>query len=310
MHSYFSVIIPLYNKEIYIAETVQSVLNQSFENFELIIVDDGSTDKSLEIVRSYKDDRIKIYSQENKGAGAARNYGAELAKADYIAFLDADDLWNTNHLKTLKESIELFPDAGLYCNNYNINYNGKYIASAKIRVKTQKPTIIKDYFKASEYDSLAWTSAVAIPKSIYFALGGLNSDLKTGEDLDLWIRLALNYKVVFNPKPTMIYNKYIEDSLSKKNLVESRLLFFTLQKKLESKHKSLKRYLDQKRYIMALRAKLKGDTKTFKQLSEAIELDNLNFMQNIVLHTPKIGLHVLYSLKQLGKKLNRNFKQF
>ncbi|MBT8325048.1 MAG: glycosyltransferase family 2 protein [Winogradskyella sp.] len=302
MQPFISVIIPLYNKAPYISETVSSVLSQSLENYELIIIDDGSTDDSVEKVKQFNDDRIKIYQQNNKGVAAARNKGVDLAKAEYIAFLDADDYWDSTHLETLKTSITKFPDAGLFCNNYKINYNGTFATASKINVNTIKPILIEDYFKASKYDSLAWTSAVAIPKLVFLNIGGFNSDLKTGEDLDLWIRLALNYKVVFNPKSTMIYNKHVENSLSKNNLVESRLHFFELHKQNESHNSSLKTYLDKKRYEMALRAKLRDDDKTFTRLKQDIYITNLNTMQKLALNTPRMILQLLYNIKQMGKK--------
>ena len=91
MTPYFSVIIPLYNKEKYITDTLNSALNQSFQDFEVIIVDDGSTDESLEVVSRFQDPRIKIYKQENQGASVARNYGISQSQSDLIALLDADD---------------------------------------------------------------------------------------------------------------------------------------------------------------------------------------------------------------------------
>ena len=97
MKPFFSVIIPLYNKEKYIEKTIKSVLNQLFNDFEIIIVDDGSSDKSLNIVSEFNSPKIKIIKQSNKGAGAARNLGIYHAKADYIALLDADDPHANNH---------------------------------------------------------------------------------------------------------------------------------------------------------------------------------------------------------------------
>lgn len=96
-----SIIIPLYNAEKYIPETIQSVLNQTYKNWELIIVDDGSTDNSANIVKSYidEDTRIKYYHKKNTGVSETRNQGIKLAKGDYIAFLDADDVWEKNNLE-------------------------------------------------------------------------------------------------------------------------------------------------------------------------------------------------------------------
>ena len=108
--SLVSVIIPLYNKARYIKRAVQSVLNQTFENFELIIVDDGSTDESLEIVRGITDDRLRVIQQANAGPGAARNRGMDESSGEFLAFLDADDEWTPHFLErtvlVLKEQPE------------------------------------------------------------------------------------------------------------------------------------------------------------------------------------------------------------
>ena len=89
----FSVVIPLYNKEQYICRAVDSVLNQTYEQFELIVVDDGSTDRSAELVENIKDDRVRVIRQDNQGEGPARNSGVLAASNHWVAFLDADDAW-------------------------------------------------------------------------------------------------------------------------------------------------------------------------------------------------------------------------
>lgn len=101
----FSIIIPLYNKADYIAETLKSVLNQTYCDYEVIVVNDSSTDNSLEVASSFQDERIHIYTKENEGVSAARNYGIMHAKYDYIAFLDADDIWESDYLECQKKLI-------------------------------------------------------------------------------------------------------------------------------------------------------------------------------------------------------------
>ena len=105
----FSIVIPLYNKESYIEKTLKSVLNQTFTHYEIIVINDGSTDDSEATVLEFNDKRIQLYNQKNQGAAVARNLGIEKAKYNYIAFLDADDLWMENHLETLKTLIQDFP---------------------------------------------------------------------------------------------------------------------------------------------------------------------------------------------------------
>ena len=104
----FSVIIPIYNKEKDVETTIKSVLNQTYIDYEIILVDDGSTDNSLNIVNAIEDDRIQIFTKQNEGVSKTRNYGITKAKAEYIAFLDADDYWYPNHLEILHNLIKKF----------------------------------------------------------------------------------------------------------------------------------------------------------------------------------------------------------
>ncbi|MBT8256619.1 MAG: glycosyltransferase family 2 protein, partial [Bacteroidia bacterium] len=97
----FSVVIPLYNKEAFISTTIRSVLDQSFQDFELLVIDDGSTDDSHKIVQEFNDSRIRLKSIKNSGVSVARNFGVEKSKYDWIAFLDADDYWTSGFLETL-----------------------------------------------------------------------------------------------------------------------------------------------------------------------------------------------------------------
>lgn len=119
---FFSVIIPLYNKIKYVKETVLSVQNQTYRNYEILIIDDGSTDGSYELVcnLSKLDDKIKVFRQKNSGVSCARNKGIENASGEYICFLDADDLWHDNYLETINKAIALFPDTPLLCSGYDV----------------------------------------------------------------------------------------------------------------------------------------------------------------------------------------------
>ena len=119
----FSVVIPLYNKADYINKSIESVLNQSFVDFELIVVDDGSTDTSAEIAQSFLTDDHKLIRQQNTGVSAARNTGVANARHELIAFLDADDWWEPDFLQEMKFLIESHPEAGLYSSNfYTVSY--------------------------------------------------------------------------------------------------------------------------------------------------------------------------------------------
>jgi glycosyltransferase involved in cell wall biosynthesis len=289
--TYFSVVIPLYNKEDFIKDTIKSVLNQTFKDFELIIVDDGSTDESFQIVSRIKDKRINLIKQENKGVSIARNVGVEYAKSKYIALLDADDLWYENHLYELKKQIVLFPEAGLYCNNYEVFYNKNVSRKATFNFQHgANCLIIKDFFKASIINSVAWTSAVGFSKQKFISIGKFNTNFKTTQDLDLWIRFALLYKVSFNPIITMAYKLYINNSLSKNEYNIMRYDFLINYSKQEQLNPSLKTYLDINRYALAIRSKMNNEIELYEKVKKEIDYKNLNFKQKMLLRFPKFFL--------------------
>jgi glycosyltransferase involved in cell wall biosynthesis len=113
-----TVVMPLYNKEQYLADTVASVLDQSHQNFELIVVNDGSTDGSADVIRQIQDSRIRLIDQANQGVSKARNNGVLNARGELIAFIDADDLWYCDHLRHLLSAYSKYKHAGLFCNRF------------------------------------------------------------------------------------------------------------------------------------------------------------------------------------------------
>ncbi|WNH07721.1 glycosyltransferase family 2 protein [Thalassobellus suaedae] len=301
---FFSVIIPLYNKEDLVEQTINSLLNQLYTDFEVIIVNDGSTDNSLKKIESLIDDRFKIVNQKNLGASHARNRGIDEASGSYIALLDADDYWYDNHLLELKKLIDTFPEAGLFCNNYEINYNEKFTKPATFNfIHNNKSLIIEDYFSSSIINSVAWTSSVAFKKETFNKIGGFNPVLEIAEDLDLWIRFALNYYVCFNPKITMTYNKSVSGSLSKKEFNDIRYRFVNNYPEQEQKDSALKLYLDINRYAVALRCKMTKEIDLYKKLKSEIDFKNLNFKQKVLINCP---LSVLKGIKLFQQFLINN----
>lgn len=298
MIPFFSIIIPLYNKERFIQKTLQHVLDQTFTDFEIIIVDDGSTDNSLIIANEFKDKRITIYPQTNKGASDARNFGIKKSTGKYIALLDADDYWKKNHLLELKKLIEMFPKAGLFCNNYEINYNGKFIKPATFNFKYDKQClIIEDFFTANIINFIASSSSVAFLKADFINLGSYNTTLRTGQDIDLWIRFALYYKIAFNPIITMCYNNFDIESLSRSNYNTDRYQLINTYQREEKNNASLKLYLDINRYALAIRCRINNESKLYKKLKNEIDYSNLNYKQKTLLFCPKFLLKTLKFLQ-------------
>ena len=284
---FFSVIIPLFNKEKHIEKTIRSVLEQGFENFELIIVNDGSTDKSLERANAISDPRIKLYDRRNSGASAARNFGVEKAKSQHIALLDADDIWQSNHLEEHNKSIEKFPDAALYCNAYSLKLTDNFEHKATyVLPKQDEICLVPDYFEASMIHPIAMTNTVVFKKRDFMEIGGFDPKILSGQDLDLWIRFGLQKQIVFNPTVTTCYDKTVENSLSKGNYIKSKYELFHSFRKEEPKNASLKKYLDLNRYSLAIQCKYRNDTGSLKKLKSDISLRSLNAKQTVLLSAP------------------------
>lgn len=210
----FSVIIPIYNKAPYVEKAIRSVAAQTFREFEVIIINDGSTDKSLEVVESLFTSLTpplggwRAYSQQNQGVSTARNNGVKLAKYPYICFLDADDWWAPTFLEEMKALIEEFPDAGIYGTSYFKVKDGKHIpANIGVDNGFERGYINYCQVYAKTMWMPLWTGAVCMPKMIFDDERGFKPNLKLGEDFDLWVRIAMKHPVAFLNIPLAYYNQ-------------------------------------------------------------------------------------------------------
>ena len=301
-----SIIIPLFNKELFVKQTLLSVLNQTFSEFEIIIINDGSTDKSVTIINDIDDKRITLYTTKNKGVSHARNYGISKANTDLIAFLDADDLWEPNHLENLHTLYTNFPHCGLYATNYHKQFfNGKKINTHFNGVSKHHFGIIEDYFSASTSDSIAWSSAVMIPKKIFQELGGFDEAMRSGQDTDLWIRIALNKSIAFSAVASS--NKIILEPkyhLSYSSNRIDRLKLFEKFKDVEISNNSFKKYMNLNRFSVALERKVAGDFSSYSRLKMEIDPLNLNFSQRVLLSTPRSVIKFIKKIQLLLLQFN------
>jgi glycosyltransferase involved in cell wall biosynthesis len=302
--SFFSVIIPLYNKEKYVLKTITSVLQQSFQNFDIVIVDDGSTDQSLAIVKSLNNDKITVIQQENQGASIARNTAIAASNGSYIATLDADDIWDKNHLLELKKCIDTCPEAVLFCTNYNIKRHDGFITKSKFNFEYDNSClIINDFFKANIINFIPTSSSVAFKKQDFLKVNGYNTKLRTGQDIDLWIKFGLIGKIAFNPKITMLYNFFDQSSLSNRDYNEDRYLLINNYKNEAQNNASLKKYLDINRYALVIRYKLLDQPIDAKKVKQDIDFKNLNYKQKVLVNCPS---SILIGLKKLHSFLIKN----
>lgn len=199
---YFSVVIPLYNKAYSINRCLESVLSQTYNKFEIIVVNDGSTDESLSIIKNefkqeIKNETIKIIDQANQGVSVARNNGISLAVSDFVCFLDADDEWKPDFLGQMKMLIQDYPSAILYCLQHEVKIGNQSAVRNSSYYKKGYKGYVNNFFKASLFGRIAHSSKVCIKKEAIVELGGFPVNQKSGEDLYIWFELARLGRVAF-----------------------------------------------------------------------------------------------------------------
>lgn len=208
----FSVIIPLYNKAPYVAKAIGSVLAQTFADFELVIMDDGSKDDSFTLAQKVIEGHrnCHLYRQRNAGVSVARNNAVALSQGEYLCFLDADDWWAPSFLEEMSELIKEWPDARIYGTNYTIVNETKHktrVADVGVDAGFDNGYINYCQVYAKTLAMPLWTGAVCMPRKVFDEMKGFPQGVKLGEDFMLWIRVALKYKVAFLNKPLSYYNQ-------------------------------------------------------------------------------------------------------
>lgn len=217
-----SIIIPLYNKEGSIAQALDSVMAQECQDFEVIVVDDGSTDGGAAVVENYGDPRIRLVRQENAGVSAARNRGIEEARGEYVAFLDADDVWMPGFLSEIEALQNEFPQCRAQATNYVFNSNGVKSPTIlrKIPFSGARGVLVNYFEVASCSHPPVWTSAVCIERRLLQEIGGFPVGIKSGEDLLTWARVAVRTDWAYSMRAMAQYN--LGEGYDKKNLPPRR----------------------------------------------------------------------------------------
>lgn len=211
----FSVVIPLFNKEHFIEKTIASVLEQTYPHFELWVIDDGSTDRSLEILKRFEDTRLKIISTKNNGVSAARNLGVAQAMTSYVALLDGDDWWAPTYLEEIKSAIEAFPNNKIFATGRTHVFAEKQVEYKNSYLPKKGNTGRIDHFRIiSKYLPAINSSSITIKKDYFLEKGRFNEGMHHFEDHECWLRLALEQPIVFVNKPLSFYNKTVQESMS------------------------------------------------------------------------------------------------
>ena len=271
----YSVVIPLYNKEHYIENTLRSVLNQTFGDYEIIVVDDGSSDGSLAAAARVQSDRIRLIQQENAGVSVARNTGIHNAKGEFICFLDADDEWRPEYLETIDQLTSAYPDSGFYATAYAVDMgNGKINLSTRL---TPEQGVLPSYWLtlAKGYD-FVWTSATTIRRQLLLDAGCFRPGEKIGQDLDMWARVArINPTVAYSARICVNYNRSAEaNARTRVRIAWAGAFIQDLEEELENpRHTpeeiaSIQTKYDKKMTVFIFTAILAGDK---KRASEALK---------------------------------------
>jgi len=225
---FFSVIIPVFNREKIVLRAVQSVLNQTFQDFELIVIDDGSADQTADLIKNLKDSRLSYYYQVNQGVSSARNLGIAKSKGEWIAFLDSDDAWHPEKLEIQLAEIE--KSHYLWHHTEELWFrNGEKLNPKKKHRKTGG----RIYLNSLPLCVVS-PSTVCIHKNIFKEIGVFDPLLTVAEDYDLWLRISARYEIGFYEKP--LIDKYggHADQLSKTFHGMDRFRVRALKKQLDS----------------------------------------------------------------------------
>ncbi|MFB2938674.1 glycosyltransferase family 2 protein [Aerosakkonemataceae cyanobacterium BLCC-F154] len=213
-----SVIIPAYNAERTILETIQSIQQQTFQDFELIVINDGSTDRTLEILNQINEPRLKVFSYNNGGLPTARNRGISNASGEFISFIDADDLWTADKLESQLMALQQNPNAGVaYSWTLNMRDEGQSVSFAQGASSTLEGNVYQDLLLGNFIGS---GSNILIRRSVIEMIGEFEPTMKSFEDWDFYLRAAAKCEFVVVPKPQILYRQTSQSMSSKVDVME------------------------------------------------------------------------------------------
>ncbi|MFM9826348.1 glycosyltransferase family 2 protein [Flavobacterium sp.] len=296
---FFSVIIPLYNKENYVENTIKSIVSQTFTDYEVLIINDCSTDASVAKVTPFVSEKIRlIHHDNNKGLSATRNTGIKNAKSEYVAFLDADDLWKPTFLETIKSLIANFEDARIYATNYQELYFDKTLKPLNGSENfTENFSVYINFFKTNLKQGIYNHGSVCFHKNVFQKAGLYDENIDFAEDIDFNIRANYHFKLAYSNSIQMSYLMQTENQLTTSSILNKRLPNFDKYEELTIDNFSIKKYLDFERYVLSKHTKIDGDINLSKKISSSIDFKNLNWKQKILLKLPISLLQIIYKTK-------------
>lgn len=272
-HAMFSVIIPVHNKKEHVVAAIESVLAQTYDGYELILIDDCSTDGSAELLRPYESNRVRIYKRDTPGPGgyAARNLGVEKSNHKWVTFLDADDVWYSNHLQTARDLIEKYEEVGFISFSRDKIFRGEKSGFFHPREeKIDRDTALARFSRKDIFH----TNAVAIKRELFIEAGGFPAgQCKRGGDSDLWLRLLLKCSsIVVSPVVTSCYAMdnsgviYGKSSVERQHPVQKTVIDF-IKNNPHTKIKSRLKRLSNRKNISWLAARKRSGDFSLSELS-------------------------------------------
>lgn len=204
--SRISVIIPLYNKASEIERTLRSVARQSVQPLEIIVVDDGSTDGSAEVVEAMALPLVRLVRQQNMGVSAARNRAMQMAQGEWVALLDGDDSWQVEYLENVERMIECYPAVGAIGTAFWVDDGKKMVEG-----DTPDKEGVVDFFAESMSRYVLIPSATVVRRDLALAMGGFPEGMRMAEDQYLWTKIARTAQVAFSPRRLVVYSRAAEN---------------------------------------------------------------------------------------------------
>ncbi|MCF7869806.1 MAG: glycosyltransferase family 2 protein [Candidatus Omnitrophica bacterium] len=267
----FSIIIPTYNRRQFLKIAIESVLKQTYANYELIIVDDGSTDNTKELIKDYKDSRLNYYYQQNKGPASARNLGIAKARGEFVCFLDSDDRFRINKLEISHRYIKEKSSYKIFHSEEIWYKNGKFLSQKKEHKKTAG--FIFD--NAVKLCSISISTAV-IKKEVFNKIGNFDQNLLACEDYDFWLRVTSQYPIYLIPEALTIKEGGHKNQQSKKYPAMDKFRIYALDKILQTKNLKKEQYqiayqqLQNKCSVYIKGAALRKKTKEVKKYKDLL----------------------------------------
>ena len=286
MEIQFSVVIPLYNKEKYVEQTLKSVVGQTYQNFEVVIVNDCSTDNSVDVVKAIGDHRIKIIEHsENKGLSASRNTGINAATHPNIAFLDADDYWDSTYLETILNLIKEYPDESVFATHYRENYNDKFFVPRSNLPKSSKGKtfLVRDFFEINLGRLILTQSCIVVHKTVFEQIGYYDENVTFAEDIDFYIRCFQSYNLAYRNDVCLTLNAAVSGSIT--NSVSHKKTFPKLHKYLNDSD-SLNKFINFYTYCIYRRMKNESARKEMRVYRKQIKFNSLTVLQVLFIYLP------------------------